>query len=149
MFIRKSAFVIIPSLALSITACDEPLRPDPPDPQFGATASEPAAPTMVVVSAAYVHVLEVWWQDNSSNETGFEVEQSTTGPAGAFSKVATFAAALDATGIQHSYSDWGLPPVTEYCYACGRCGPKVAKRFTRRTRASCARRRCRLALRLP
>ena len=116
MFIRKSAFVIIPSLALSITACDEPLRPDPPDPQFGATASEPAAPTMVVVSAAYVHVLEVWWQDNSSNETGFEVEQSTTGPAGAFSKVATFAAALDATGIQHSYSDWGLPPITEYCY---------------------------------
>src|SRR5207245_2266262 len=54
--------------------------------------------------------INVGWQDNSSNESGFEVYRSTTGPSGAFSLVAT--AGANAT----SYGNGGLAGSTQYCY---------------------------------
>src|SRR5206468_1304014 len=50
------------------------------------------------------------WQDNTPNESGFEVLRSTTGPLGTFSLLATTAANVT------SYLDTGLNPAQQYCY---------------------------------
>jgi TolB protein len=54
--------------------------------------------------------IAVSWQDNSTNETGFEVYRSTTGPSGAFALLASTAANVTA------YSDGGLSGSSQYCY---------------------------------
>src|SRR5256885_1799285 len=51
------------------------------------------------------------WRDNSPNETGFEVDRSTTGPNGTFTALPTRTAA-NVT----SFSDAGLGAETQYCY---------------------------------
>src|SRR5439155_969843 len=50
------------------------------------------------------------WQDNSPNETGFNVLRSTTGENGTFTTIATTAARVTA------YDDTGLDPKLQYCY---------------------------------
>jgi hypothetical protein len=50
------------------------------------------------------------WQDNSTNESGFEVHHSATGPNGAFTIVTATAANVT------RYSHAGLIPATEHCY---------------------------------
>jgi titin len=54
--------------------------------------------------------LELSWQDNSPNETGFEIHRSTTGANGAFVLVKTVNANVTTA------SDPGRTPLTEYCY---------------------------------
>ena len=54
--------------------------------------------------------IDVYWQDNSRNETGFEVHRSADGSDGAFTLVATTTADVTARG------DTGLNPSTQYCY---------------------------------
>src|SRR6266566_4758010 len=56
----------------------------------GCDGREPLAPSFMFVGApgsftATAVAFNQTWQDNSTNETGFEVYQSTTGPAGSFS----------------------------------------------------------------
>src|SRR5882672_6501417 len=76
-------------------------------------ASQPAAPNppsnthVVAVSDSRI---DVYWQDNSANETGFEVHRSADGVNGVFSLVATTTAGVTARG------DTGLNPSTQYCY---------------------------------
>ncbi|MBN2503293.1 MAG: fibronectin type III domain-containing protein, partial [Anaerolineales bacterium] len=70
----------------------------------------PAAPTDLAATAASHTQVDLTWTDNASDETGFEIERSTTGSGGPFTLLDT--AAVDATG----YSDSGLTPETEYCY---------------------------------
>lgn len=75
-------------------------------PSFSATQ----APSGTEVSAVSESRIDVSWQDNSSDERGFEVHRSATGPNSTFILLATTAA--NVTG----YSDAGLTASTEYCY---------------------------------
>lgn len=68
------------------------------------------APSGVTAVAASQTRIDVTWQDNSTNETGFEIRRSTTGPDGAFLLEGTLGANTT------SYADTGLTPGTQYCY---------------------------------
>ena len=68
------------------------------------------APSHVAVAGSSESRVDVYWQDNSSNETGFEVHRSITGPNGPFMLLASTAA----QGV--TYADAGLNPSTTYCY---------------------------------
>src|SRR5437867_4366790 len=82
--------------------------------EFSASAaSQPAranAPSNTRVVAASDNRIDVSWQDNSANETGFEVHRSADGSNGVFTLVATTTARVTAR------SDAGLNPSTQYCY---------------------------------
>ena len=83
----------------SNTACATTLAPPPPN-----------APSNTHVVAVSDRRIDVSWQDNSANETGFEVHRSAGGSDGAFTLVATTTADVTARG------DLGLNPSTPYCY---------------------------------
>ena len=84
----------------SNTACATTLAPP-------ASPEPPSNTTAVAVSESRT---DVSWQDNSTNETGFEVYRSTTGENGTFSL-------RTATGANTtSYPDEGLAASTQYCY---------------------------------
>jgi titin len=68
------------------------------------------APSSANASALSWSQITIAWADNSQNETGFEVQRSTTGPAGTFIPIAA------TTANAASYNDPGLMPVTQYCY---------------------------------
>src|SRR5207247_2530121 len=63
----------------------------------------PSSLNAVAVSDSQVNVS---WQDNSPNETGFEIHRSTNGPSGTFTLMATTAAGVT------SRADAGLNPST-------------------------------------
>jgi Tol biopolymer transport system component len=84
--------------ALSATAC-------------AATLSvPPAAPSEAAATAVSDSTINVTWQDNSADESGFEVHRSTAGPSGPFVWVATTPADV------RVHADAGLSPSTQYCY---------------------------------
>jgi titin len=67
-------------------------------------------PSGLVATAVSTTQIDLVWQDNSSNESGFEVHRSTTGPTGVFTLH---------TSTQPSvatYSDVGINHSTQYCY---------------------------------
>jgi fibronectin type III domain protein len=100
-------------LGLLSLACDtrDSLAPQGDEASFASYgASGLGVPSNLTSTAVSKSRIDLTWQDNSSNETGFEVQRSATGPAGAFSLVGTTGA--DVT----QYSDTGLNPLTEYCY---------------------------------
>jgi hypothetical protein len=69
-----------------------------------------AAPTSLT-AAPYTEVsIVLSWQDNSSDETDFEVHRSTTGPSGAFTAVLTRSA-----NVTSAIDQW-LTEGAEYCY---------------------------------
>jgi hypothetical protein len=69
----------------------------------------PAAPSGLTATAVSRSRIDLAWQDNSANETGFQIERSRSG--GAFSLIAT------ATPGATSYSDTdGLTPNKTYTY---------------------------------
>src|SRR6266446_2687043 len=73
-------------------------------------AAQPNAPSNTNAVAMSDSKVNVSWQDNSPNETGFEVHRSTNGPSGAFTLIAT------TTASAISRADTGLNPSTQYCY---------------------------------
>ena len=78
---------------------------------FDATIpTPPADPGALAALAVGAFQVDLGWSDNSSDETGFEIERSVTGSGGPYSPLATVAANTVA------YSDGGLSPGTEYCY---------------------------------
>ena len=90
-------------LLISVVACDDP---DPLAPSFMVVSP----PANLAASAFAFNQINLTWQDNSSNETGFEVFRSTTGPSGEF-------ALLTTTGSRAtSYGDFGVAGSTQYCY---------------------------------
>lgn len=90
-------------LLLALVGCE---NPDPLAPSF-MVVNPPAS---LAASAVAFNQITLVWQDNSSNETGFEVHRSTTGPTGSFSLLVT--AGAGAT----SYNDFGVAGTTQYCY---------------------------------
>ena len=78
---------------------------------FGASAAAQVnAPSNTNAISVSDGRIDVSWQDNSTNETGFEVHRSATGSAGVFTLVATTTANVTAR------TDTGLNPSTQYCY---------------------------------
>ena len=69
----------------------------------------PAAPTLLAATATAGLQIDLTWQDNSNNETGFKVERSPDGTEG-WTEIATTLANVAA------YSNVGLNPGTFYCY---------------------------------
>jgi len=73
----------------------------------GPKVTAPSNTNAVAVSESRV---DVSWQENSSNEAGFEVHRSTAGASGAFTLRASTGAGVT------SNSDAELTPSTQYCY---------------------------------
>ena len=79
-FLRRS--VAAPLLLLLVAGCDSEL---PLAPSFDVSKGVAGgAPTNLTASAASYHQIWLAWQDNSTNEDGWEVWRSTTGPTGTF-----------------------------------------------------------------
>jgi hypothetical protein len=96
-----------------VVGCD---RADPVAPSAVRAASAagsgtaPTAPSGTHVIAVSESQIDVSWQDNSTNESGFELYRSTTGPSGVYTLRAS-------TGVDVGfYSDVGLTASTQYCY---------------------------------
>src|SRR2546422_5261790 len=88
---------------LWVIACDrnQPVAPALEAGVSGVGGPTVKAPSNTNASAASDTRIDVSWQDNSTNETGFDVWRSSTGPAGTFTKVG-------GTGAnQTKYSDVG------------------------------------------
>ncbi|MBA2557433.1 MAG: fibronectin type III domain-containing protein, partial [Chloroflexi bacterium] len=68
------------------------------------------APTNLSATAASSSRIDLRWQDNASNESGYEIWRSTSGPTGTFTLLALTGA--NVTG----YGDTGLNANTQYCY---------------------------------
>ncbi len=68
----------------------------------------PMAPTNLAASAVSSTVIDLTWQDNAMDETGFKIERKTGG--GGFNEILTLSA--DMTSV----SDTGLTPGTVYTY---------------------------------
>lgn len=112
--------MLVPALILlgAAIACDEPeplgldaIRTSGGDiktivPRMS-TSAPPSDANSFAVSQSQI---QVTWQDNSPNESGFEVHRSITGPGGQYARLAS-----TAPGVT-SHTDQGLTPSTEYCY---------------------------------
>ncbi|HET9681388.1 MAG TPA: LamG-like jellyroll fold domain-containing protein, partial [Candidatus Limnocylindrales bacterium] len=79
-----------------------PFNVSPPTP--------PAAPSNLTAEGVSASQVDLTWTDGSGNESGFEIERSTTGSGGPFTPLITVGANLT------TYSNTGLAPTTEYCY---------------------------------
>ncbi len=99
-------------LVLCAVSCD---RSQSLEPAIQAASTGTAGPPVNAASnpnavAVSESRIDIAWQDNSSNETGFEVHRSTTGPAGTFTLRASTGAGVT------SFYDAGLTHSTQYCY---------------------------------
>ena len=77
---------------------------------FNISTTPPAAPIEFGADAPSNSQVNLSWSDVSSNESGFEIERSTSGIGGSYSLLTTRPA------NSTSYSDAGLASSTEYCY---------------------------------
>jgi WD40 repeat protein len=68
------------------------------------------APSNASAAASSETQINLSWKDNSSKETGFEVQRSTTGDPGTFAPLTALGANIQ------TYRDQGLVPLTRYCY---------------------------------
>ena len=76
---------------------------------IGAVSNPPNAPTSLVATTSSSTQINMIWTDNSSDETGFEVERSANGTTG-WTLIAS-----PSTNI-NSYYNTGLTPSTQYFY---------------------------------
>src|SRR2546430_10763072 len=89
-------------LVLTMIGCDgrRPLGPN-----FAVVGT----PTSLTARAFAFNQIDLTWQESSRNETGFEIQRSTTGPTG-FAVWTTTAAGAT------TFSNYGLTGSTQYCY---------------------------------
>ncbi len=76
---------------------------------LGAPPTPPAAPSSLTATAVSSSQINLSWQDNSSNETGFEIDRATSS-GGPYTQIATTGANVT------SYSNTGLAASTTYYY---------------------------------
>jgi len=69
----------------------------------------PVAPSNLTATAVFTTQINLSWQDNSGDESGFRIERKT-GASGTYAQIAT-----TSTNIA-TYSDTGLSPSTTYYY---------------------------------
>jgi hypothetical protein len=91
-----------------LSACD---NPDPLAPSFATARGAPAAPTNLTATALSYQDIGFAWQDNSTNEAGWEVFRSTTGPTGTFTLFTVYSSPNITQG-----ANGGLQASTQYCY---------------------------------
>lgn len=77
---------------------------------FNITILKPIAPSGLTATAISCGQINLTWSDNSADETGFEIERSTTGSSGPFTLLATVSSNVVA------YTDLNLAPSTVYYY---------------------------------
>jgi len=70
--------------------------------------SRPNSPTALIANAVSTSQINLTWQDNSTDETGFKIEQSITGSG--FTQIGTVGSGVT------SYSSTGLSPCSTYWY---------------------------------
>jgi titin len=92
-----------------LSGCEDPLAPEP-EPASPQSFVRPPVSSDPYAGAMSPTWLEVYWTDNLTNETGWEIHRSTSGRDGTFALLAQTAANTT------SYSDQGLQASTEYCY---------------------------------
>src|SRR2546421_551077 len=92
-----------PLLVLTMIGCDG-RRP------LGPSFAVVGTPASLTGNAAAFNRIDLTWQENSRNETGFEVHRSATGSSGTFTLQATTPPSAT------TYSDFGLTGSTQYCY---------------------------------
>lgn len=97
-------------LAALCISCDTPIEPVVPTDVDNSASVRVNAPSDLAAGTASHDVINLSWQDNSTNETGFEVYRSTAGPTGTFE----FRSSTEANAT--SASDGGLAASTQYCY---------------------------------
>ncbi len=73
---------------------------------------KPAAPTNLRVASKNTNRINLAWNDNANNETGFYLQRSTAGPTGPWTNLTP--AGLPAN--TRTYSATGLPPATNYWF---------------------------------
>ncbi|UCF21510.1 MAG: S8 family serine peptidase [Gemmatimonadota bacterium] len=95
-----------PALLASAAVAKGKPAPDPFNP-----------PSNLVATTTGTSTIGLTWQDNTNDETGFEIERSL-GPSGPFTNIA--GVGTDVT----SYGDNGLAENTEYCYRVRAFKPK-------------------------
>jgi len=101
------------SAALLLGCTEQPLGPRavPEDASAAKAASaQLAAPSKPIAVSSGQNQIDIVWQDNSSDESRFEVHRSTSGPDGVF----TLRSSVAANGT--TYRDGGLAAGTQYCY---------------------------------
>ncbi|MCK6557574.1 S8 family serine peptidase [bacterium] len=76
---------------------------------LGAPPTPPTAPTNLTANAVSSSQINLVWQDNATNETGFEIDRATTS-GGPYTQIATTGANVI------NYSNTGLSPNTTYYY---------------------------------
>ena len=103
--------LILPLVVAFVVACDRrgPVEPALDLRAANAPGSTLNAPSNLTALAVSISRIDLSWQDNSSNEGGFQVHRSTTGASGAFTLRASLAVNTSA------YSDTGLTASTQYC----------------------------------
>lgn len=104
MRVRATTFLTIAAMGTVACGTEQALGPDL---AVSFRRSEAPSGTYVVVVAH--NRLDVYWQDNSPNETGYEVQRAT-GPSGVFTLLVSLPAGSTA------YGNAGLTAQTEYCY---------------------------------
>ena len=102
LFALGTAFVLF-------GGCDAKHPLDPPTDQPSLLAAAQKGPSNLVANPM-PGAISLGWQDNSPNETGFEVLRSTIGASGAFTTITT------TTSKVTFYTDGGLDPKQQYCY---------------------------------
>jgi hypothetical protein len=112
-------------LVLFVLACSSSELVEPADNLtfMAVSGSNVRAPSSITAIVLSMDQLFVTWQDNSGNETGFEVHRSTTGAGGSFALQSSEVAGTT------SYLDEGLTASTQYCYkvrAFRRAGGKTS-----------------------
>ncbi len=105
--------VVSISAALLLGCTEQPLGPPavPEDASAAKAASgELAAPSNSIAVSSGQHQIDIAWQDNSMDESRFEVHRSTGGQNGVFVLLSSAAANIT------TYRDGGLAAGMQYCY---------------------------------
>lgn len=101
-------------LAFLLSSCEsEQVLAPTAETSFSTTGgtSKLGAPSSLSATTTATNRIRLTWQDNSTNENGFEVLRSLTGLPGSFSGYAETGAGVA------NYEDAGVEPSTRYCYA--------------------------------
>ncbi len=111
MLLTRRQWFAVSLLSVALAGCDPTQLLAPPIQQSSAASPQATvnAPSNLRIVASQTR-LDLAWQDNSSNETGFEVRRSTDGASGSFPVIATTGANTIA------YADTGLAAEKQYCY---------------------------------
>lgn len=91
-------------LLLSLLACNDDRQ------LLGPNFAAISTPAGFTANPVAFNQIDLAWQNNSKNESGFEIHRSTTGAGGTFTLLGS-----TGPGIT-SYGDGGLTASTQYCY---------------------------------